>query len=81
LLHFALLVPSYLLSPLVYLILRALSPIKVYDRKTNISSPFHRLGSIRKALNCRASYERKDKLSRTTTPTTLERLCAYMTAR
>ena len=42
LLHFALLVPSYLLSPLVYLILRALSPIKVYDRKTNISSLFHR---------------------------------------
>ena len=42
LLHFALLVPSYLLSPLVYLILRALSPIKVYDRKINISSPFHR---------------------------------------
>jgi hypothetical protein len=39
--HFALLVPSYLLSPSVYLILRALSPIKAYDRNlhNHISFP------------------------------------------
>jgi hypothetical protein len=59
---------------LVYLILRALSPIKVYDRKINISSLVSSPSDqFEEALDCRASRERKNKPSRTTTtnPTTL----------
>jgi hypothetical protein len=82
-LDFALLVPPYLPSSLVYLILRALSPIKVYDRKINISSLFHFIASeqFEKALNCRASCERKDKpfpYNHSATPTTLRTaVCIY----
>jgi hypothetical protein len=55
--------PPYLSSRLIYSILRALSPIKASDRQQptyhflSVSAP----RILQEALNCRASYERKDK--------------------